>query len=190
MKKTAVSSSKAPVSKSSQKKRTPSGGEGNVGNQVPSGVHQEAEVVETSFSSFPIWNEQEVASEKWITKHAFEDPDGVITLPRKLRSKVDSWKRPIEFITDNQSPVIVASSNIVDDYFFSPISTVPPTPALSNVSLHGNEKIENFNIGNFFNKILYFNSIKLYKLIYLLYNFFLLLYNIMYISYEILIIIK
>ncbi|ORX54195.1 hypothetical protein BCR36DRAFT_322497 [Piromyces finnis] len=148
MKKTAVSSSKAPVSKSSQKKRTPSGGEGNVGNQAPSGVHQEAEIVETPFMSWPIWNEQEVASEKWITKHAFEDPDGIMTLPRKLRSKVDSWKRPVEFITDNQTPIIVASGNIVDDYFFSPISTVPPTPTLSNVSLHGNERGESVNSAN------------------------------------------
>jgi len=141
MKKTAVSSSKATVSKSSQKKRTPSGGEGNVGSQVTTGIHQEVENPDTSFASWPVWNEQEVASEKWITKHAFEDPDGAVTLPRKLRSKVDSWKRPIEFITDNQSPVIVASGNNVDDYFFLPISTAPSSPAISNISLHGMKNI-------------------------------------------------
>lgn len=140
MKKATVSSSKAPVSKSSQKKRTPSGGEGNVASQVSSGIHTETEVTETVFTSWPIWNEQEVASEKWITKHAFEDPDGIITLPRKLRSKVDSWKRPIEIITDNQAPIVVASGTVVDDYFLLPLATVPSTPALSNISLHGKNK--------------------------------------------------
>jgi hypothetical protein len=134
--KKSVSSSKPAVSKSSQKKRTPSDGEGNIGSQVTSNVHPEVETSEIPFSSWPIWNEQEVASEKWITKHAFEDPDGMITLPRKLRSKVDSWKRPIELITDNQSPVIVASGNLIDDYFDLPLNSVPSTPRSSNVSLH------------------------------------------------------
>jgi len=98
----------------------------------------ETEVSEAAFTSWPVWNEQEIASEKWITKHAFEDPDGIITLPRKLRSKVDSWKRPIEIITDNQAPIIVASGSFVDDYFLLPLATVPSTPALSNISLHVN----------------------------------------------------
>ena len=153
MKKAAVSSTKAPASKSGQKKRTPSGSEGNVGNQVTSSTHSEAEVAETTFTSWPIWNEQEVASEKWITKHAFEDPDGMITLPRKLRSRVDAWKRPVEFITDNQTPIIVASNNIVDEYFCSPVSTVPATPALSNISL---QRLDN-STGIFILIIFYFH---------------------------------
>jgi Calpain family cysteine protease len=42
---------------------------------------------------WPEWVEQEVTSEKYTTKHSFEDPEGYPLLPRSLRKSIDIWKR-------------------------------------------------------------------------------------------------
>ncbi|XP_075780494.1 androglobin isoform X2 [Pelodiscus sinensis] len=84
---------------------------------------------ETKKGKFPIWpewNEADINAEKWdagkVGKekdkagkspvlHVFEDPEGKIELPPSL--KVNSWKRPHEFLT-NKVPVIVKNENWFD----------------------------------------------------------------------------
>ncbi|CAF4374787.1 unnamed protein product, partial [Rotaria sordida] len=75
------------------------------------------------------WNEAEINAESWdagnikkkdlivvrarsdtktnipMGAHNFEDPEGKVELPPSL--KVEHWKRPIEFLTADKSPVIV-----------------------------------------------------------------------------------
>lgn len=69
---------------------------------------------------WPEWNEKDVNDEKWdvvqkakkedkgkspvAQQHYFDDPEGKIELPSSL--KVETWKRPNEFITE-KTPVIV-----------------------------------------------------------------------------------
>nr|XP_022294392.1 androglobin-like isoform X22 [Crassostrea virginica] len=69
---------------------------------------------------WPEWNEKDVNDEKWdvvqkakkedkgkspvAQQHYFDDPEGKIELPSSL--KVETWKRPNEFITE-KTPVVV-----------------------------------------------------------------------------------
>jgi hypothetical protein len=53
------------------------------------------------------FSEIDVSSEKWDVKSKekgkgalFEDPDGMVELPRSLSEEIETWKRPSEFITD------------------------------------------------------------------------------------------
>ncbi|XP_074920128.1 androglobin isoform X1 [Chelonoidis abingdonii] len=78
------------------------------------------------FPIWPEWNEADINAEKWdagkVGKekdkagkspvlHVFEDPEGKIELPPSL--KVNSWKRPHEFLT-NKVPVVVKNENWFD----------------------------------------------------------------------------
>ncbi|NXA49153.1 ADGB protein, partial [Nothocercus julius] len=75
---------------------------------------------------WPEWNEAEINAEKWDAGKtgkekeksrrspilpAFEDPEGKIELPLSL--KVNSWKRPNEFLT-NKVPTVVKNENAFD----------------------------------------------------------------------------
>lgn len=61
---------------------------------------------------WPEWQEAEVLAEKWASKHAFEDPEGLITLPRSLRKFGDSSKRACDIAGDNPVMVVVQPSTI------------------------------------------------------------------------------
>ncbi|XP_067150851.1 androglobin [Apteryx mantelli] len=78
------------------------------------------------FSIWPEWNEADINAEKWDAGKAgkekeksgrspilpvFEDPEGKIELPLSL--KVNSWKRPHEFLT-NKVPVVVKNETTFD----------------------------------------------------------------------------
>ncbi|CAG03584.1 unnamed protein product, partial [Tetraodon nigroviridis] len=77
------------------------------------------------FPIWPEWNESEISKEKWDSSKGaedgkinkshnaphFEDPEGKISLPASLR--VHSWKRPTDFIT-NQDPLIVENDSTFD----------------------------------------------------------------------------
>uniref|UniRef100_A0A674IHR4 Androglobin n=1 Tax=Terrapene triunguis TaxID=2587831 RepID=A0A674IHR4_9SAUR len=78
------------------------------------------------FPIWPEWNEADINAEKWdagkVGKekdkagkspvlHVFEDPEGKIELPPSL--KVNSWKRPHEFL-NNKVPVVVKNENWFD----------------------------------------------------------------------------
>ncbi|CAF3367996.1 unnamed protein product [Rotaria sp. Silwood1] len=78
---------------------------------------------------WPEWNEAEINIESWdagnvkkkdivvvrarpdlktnisVSAHGFEDPEGKVELPPSF--KVEQWKRPIEFLVADKSPVIV-----------------------------------------------------------------------------------
>jgi hypothetical protein len=41
-----------------------------------------------------------------VLSQLFEDPDGMVELPRSLSEEIETWKRPSEFITD-KTPVVV-----------------------------------------------------------------------------------
>uniref|UniRef100_A0A8C4K326 ADGB protein n=1 Tax=Dromaius novaehollandiae TaxID=8790 RepID=A0A8C4K326_DRONO len=75
---------------------------------------------------WPEWNEADINAEKWDAGKAgkekeksgrspilpaFEDPEGKIELPLSL--KVNSWKRPSEFLTD-KVPVVVKNETTFD----------------------------------------------------------------------------
>ncbi|KAK7107724.1 hypothetical protein V1264_015593 [Littorina saxatilis] len=78
---------------------------------------------------WPEWNDADVNAEKWdaahkgkedkkgksptVQQHFFEDPDGKLELPSSLR--VDHWKRPQDFITEN-TPVVVDTENMANDF--------------------------------------------------------------------------
>nr|XP_009667062.1 PREDICTED: androglobin [Struthio camelus australis] len=78
------------------------------------------------FPIWPEWNEADINAEKWDAGKAgkekeksgrspilpvFEDPEGKIELPLSL--KVNSWKRPNEFLT-NKVPVVVKNETAFD----------------------------------------------------------------------------
>ncbi|NXE49186.1 ADGB protein, partial [Casuarius casuarius] len=78
------------------------------------------------FPIWPEWNEADINAEKWDAGKAgkekeksgrspilpvFEDPEGKIELPLSL--KVNSWKRPSEFLTD-KVPVVVKNETTFD----------------------------------------------------------------------------
>ncbi|CAF4088818.1 unnamed protein product [Rotaria sp. Silwood2] len=78
---------------------------------------------------WPEWNEADVNAESWdigsvkkkdagttkgrvdvksassVGTHGFEDPEGKVELPPTI--KVDQWKRPIDFLPSDKSPVVV-----------------------------------------------------------------------------------
>ncbi|KAK3803170.1 hypothetical protein RRG08_067346 [Elysia crispata] len=79
------------------------------------------------FSIWPEWNDVDVNAEKWdaakkedkkgksptVAVHYFEDPEGKIEMPPSLR--VDSWKRPTDFIQD-KLPVVVDTDNVPNGF--------------------------------------------------------------------------
>ncbi|KAI9014739.1 hypothetical protein BC832DRAFT_618467 [Gaertneriomyces semiglobifer] len=111
------------VKSGNPKKRSPStsgihpagGAPANVG-AGPNGSDdsQDAPVV-----IWPEWSDAEIATEKWAVKHVFEDPEGVVSLPKSLRSSVEGYKRALELIQDGQSPVCVQPLHLLDVMFHS-----------------------------------------------------------------------
>ena len=65
---------------------------------------------------FPEWNDADIAAEKWATKGQFEDNDTII-YPRSLRGKFDHYKKPMELVSEGQSPVIMQATIIQDEIF-------------------------------------------------------------------------
>ncbi|KAJ3217012.1 hypothetical protein HDU67_008657 [Dinochytrium kinnereticum] len=82
---------------------------------------------------WPEWSDSEIASEKWATKHAFEDPEGPIILPRSIRPCFEGFKRPVELALEGTVPVAVQPLSFLDEAFFS----LAPTSASSNSGSHG-----------------------------------------------------
>ncbi|KAJ3390553.1 hypothetical protein HDU92_000392 [Lobulomyces angularis] len=118
------------------KKRTPSnnpvnnsqiGGPGGLNQQnIPTQIGID-ELPEQQILIFPEWVEAEIIGEKWNTKHTFDDPEGLIILPKSLRHSVDSWKRPVELT--EQVPVGIVNQNSLESIFCQniPVNTQPNT---------------------------------------------------------------
>ncbi|KYO37729.1 androglobin isoform E [Alligator mississippiensis] len=96
------------------------------GSSVSSTMGTAAESKKGKFPIWPEWNEADINAEKWDTGktgkekdksgkspvlHVFEDPEGKIELPPSL--KVNSWKRPHEFLF-NKVPVVVKNESWFD----------------------------------------------------------------------------
>ncbi|KAI8894553.1 hypothetical protein BC833DRAFT_651992 [Globomyces pollinis-pini] len=74
---------------------------------------------------WPEWNETEVLAEKIQSKHAFEDPEGGIYLPRILKRLMEGVKRAAD-INPDLTPILVQPLSAMDDQFGT---TVGPTKA-------------------------------------------------------------
>ncbi|KAJ3025852.1 UNVERIFIED_CONTAM: hypothetical protein HDU68_006578 [Siphonaria sp. JEL0065] len=93
---------------------------------------------------FPEWSDAEVAAEKWTTKHAFEDPEGLAPLPRSLRSLLPAkanepgyvQKRHVDILGDGSTPIGVASPALVEDAFCAIPVIAPAPPAANNLGVH------------------------------------------------------
>ncbi|KAI9208034.1 uncharacterized protein BJ171DRAFT_636543, partial [Polychytrium aggregatum] len=83
---------------------------------------------------WPEWSDSEVNSEKWSTKHVFEDPEGLLCLPRSLRPLLDSYKRPIEFIGDGLAPIAIQPTAMLEDIFMSMTPNSQGSNGLSGIS--------------------------------------------------------
>ncbi|KAJ3017440.1 hypothetical protein HKX48_003542 [Thoreauomyces humboldtii] len=129
--KKAGSSSKDRLAKSGNaKKRTSSAGGGQQANSggpqaagggtgggASSALIEEAQ--DAPVVIWPEWSDAEVAAEKWAGKHVFEDPEGLVWLPRSLRGLVDSHKRPSEMAPEGQTPICIQPLHLEDDMFHS-----------------------------------------------------------------------
>ncbi|KAJ3113426.1 hypothetical protein HDU96_003399 [Phlyctochytrium bullatum] len=98
-------------------------GAGGALNQAGTGDDAEIPVV-----IWPEWNDAEISSEKWATKHAFEDPEGPVLLPKSLRHLLEGYKRPVELATEGTVPVAIQPLSFMDEAFF----TLAPTSASSS----------------------------------------------------------
>jgi hypothetical protein len=83
------------------------------------GKKGEAEEQETGLILWPEWNDAEIQSEKWASKHAFEDPDGLTLLPRSLSKHVDSVKRVSELVGDGASITVVSPLAVLEETLLS-----------------------------------------------------------------------
>lgn len=77
---------------------------------------------------WPEWTEQDIGQEKWDTSHKpkekekgkspnlhpYEDPEGRIDLPSSIKSYVDHWKKPVEFMLE-KSPVVVDPKSLAEE---------------------------------------------------------------------------
>ena len=79
---------------------------------------------EQNITVFPEWQESEVLAEKWISKHAFEDPEGQIYLPRAMRKQYEGMKRFCDIVPD-ATPVVLAPPNLLDEMFYSVANIMP-----------------------------------------------------------------
>ena len=93
-----------------------SGGHGNALNANFEGSLEDLEV-DFPIVIFPEWSDADIASEKWSTKHAFEDSEFPLFFPRSLRKDFESYKRPSELVTDGLTPVVVMPLASLDDSF-------------------------------------------------------------------------
>jgi hypothetical protein len=125
MKKSVNVLSKDRLTKSGKQKRAPSG---NVASASPSTavptVPDFQDISESPFICWAEWSDQEVFSEKWNTKHVFEDPDGFIQLPRSLRGLIDAYKRPVEILAD-QTQLVVYAPGTANEEAFRPLKLSP-----------------------------------------------------------------
>ncbi|KAI9143901.1 hypothetical protein BKA69DRAFT_1122933 [Paraphysoderma sedebokerense] len=112
--KSAVSSSKDKLQKNPLQNRNSNASQKSIANinrigPLPDGdVAQSEAVIAPAFVPWPEWIESEVQAEKWNTKHTFEDTDSAISLPKSLAALVDSYKRPVEFCTGGDQPVVLS----------------------------------------------------------------------------------
>ena len=67
---------------------------------------------------WPEWSDVEINSEKWTTKHVFEDPEGPVLLPRSIRSQLEGFKRPAE-ISPTTTPIGISSLNVLETMFYN-----------------------------------------------------------------------
>ncbi|KAJ3269871.1 hypothetical protein HDV01_000833 [Terramyces sp. JEL0728] len=77
------------------------------------------ELPEPNVTIWPEWSESEVLSEKWASKHAYEDVDGPVYLPRSLRKLFESTKRACDIIGDTAAPIVVQPLSGMDELFYS-----------------------------------------------------------------------
>jgi hypothetical protein len=73
------------------------------------------ELPEQPILIWPEWVDSEVLSEKWNTKHVFEDPDGLVILPRSLRPCADGFKRLVEL--SEAVPIGMSAPGLAEAYF-------------------------------------------------------------------------
>jgi hypothetical protein len=145
MKKAATTNSKDRLAKSGNpKKRTPSGGPGgnagtptsalqpsptaasnNSNSPLSLGTGGLIEEVDPPIVIWPEWNDAEIASEKWVTKHVFEDPEGSLFLPKSVRHCVESLKRLVDIAGEGVVPVGIQPVAGLDDAFHG---VAPPSP--------------------------------------------------------------
>ena len=97
-------------------KRPSSSDSANHNPNNPSGVEEPIDNNDPPLVIFPEWLDADIAAEKWATKHAFEDPEFLHVFPRSLRSQLDSYKRPSEFISEGQTPVVALPISSIDEY--------------------------------------------------------------------------
>ncbi|KAJ3309415.1 hypothetical protein HDV04_006156 [Boothiomyces sp. JEL0838] len=88
----------------------------SAGNRKP---ENQEEYPEQNVTIWPEWSESEVMSEKWASKHAYEDVDGPIYLPRSLRKMFESTKRACDIIGDSAAPIVVQPLAGMDELFYS-----------------------------------------------------------------------
>lgn len=116
-----------------RKKEGATKGPASAGKRRPSSANRKSlpvtvdELPEQQVLIWPEWLDSEVASEKWSTKHVFEDPDGLVILPRSLRQNLETYKRISEL--SDIAPVGVSQTGLVDAYFHMPQQAPPPTSA-------------------------------------------------------------
>ncbi|KAI8853937.1 hypothetical protein BC829DRAFT_439713 [Chytridium lagenaria] len=103
------------------------------------GIGIGAEDTEIPIVIWPEWNDAEIASEKWATKHAFEDPEGPILLPKSIRPCFEGFKRPVELALEGTVPVAVQPLSFLDEAFFSLAPTSASSSSGSN-GLYGNSR--------------------------------------------------
>lgn len=86
------------------------------------------DISEPNIVVWPEWSESEVLAEKWASKHAFEDPDGITPLPRSLRKFADGFKRACDIAGDSVQMVVVQPLGAMEDMFQT--TTTCPIPNL------------------------------------------------------------
>jgi hypothetical protein len=120
---------------------TPAKAGGSAGKRRSSSISKKNsdELPEQPILIWPEWVDSEVLSEKWNTKHVFEDPEGLLILPRSLRPCLDGFKRLVEL--SEVVPIGMTAPGVADVYFqgqqpvgsFSKSGTVSSFPAKSAV---------------------------------------------------------
>jgi hypothetical protein len=104
---------------------------GSAGKRRPSTSSKRSnldELPEQPILIWPEWVDSEVQSEKWNTKHVFEDPDGQIILPRSLRQCHEGFKRLVEL--SDILPIGMSAPGLAEGYFQCQQKELPVTGAI------------------------------------------------------------
>eukprot|EP01137_Pigoraptor_chileana_P032726 Opistho-2@22572 len=127
---------KSSASSGNAKDRQSSGGKSKRGG--PRGDSAVPDV-DNIINVWPEWNDNDILAEKWAEKDKsgkhialFDDPEGLIELPRSVKGGVATWRRPSEYITD-QTPIVVDPQR----YDSSAWTSAAPLATLLGTSLAG-----------------------------------------------------